>query len=124
MKHGSPLYWGNTLKCYRFYLERAGRKVVEENRVIRTPVLTELPNRQRELQEKMDHLLKMNALPSCGKPTSSSPSVTDQRMRMMETNLDNLMTEDAKLANSPQVVEEPTAAESMARVTDRLDNVI
>ena len=36
------------------------------------PQLThqELPNRQRELEGKLDHLLKMDALPSFGTSTS------------------------------------------------------
>ena len=54
----------------------------------------ELPNRQRELEIKLDKLLQTEDLPSFGASTSSkSPTSLELRINKMELNQENLVSE-------------------------------
>ena len=67
----------------------------------------ELPNRQRELESKLDRLLQRDELPSFGTSASMNlPTNLEMRLNRMELNQDNLIAENAKLQSRIRVMEE------------------
>ena len=85
----------------------------------------ELPNRQRELESKVEKLLRSDDLPSFGKSTSSTfPISLEMRLNKMEVNQDNLLAENKKLQARINVLEESRNPTIIRQITDRLDSVI
>ena len=85
----------------------------------------ELPNKQRELESKMDRLLRSEELPSFGKATTSVlPTNLEMRLNRMELNQGSLMAENEKLQARIGVLEETRNPTTLKQVMDRLDNVI
>ena len=67
----------------------------------------ELPNRQRELEVKMDRLLQTEELPSFGSSTSSKPPTSlELRFNKMEINQASLVSENEKLQARLSMLEE------------------
>ena len=85
----------------------------------------ELPNRQRELEIKMNRLLQTNDLPSFGNDSSSKSSTSlELRFAKMEINHENLVTENKKLQARVVALEESRTPIKVSQIIDRLDNVI
>ena len=85
----------------------------------------ELPNRQRELESKMDPLLRNDELPSFGTSTSMSLSTTlEKRLNRMELNQEILTKENTKLQARIRAIQETRTPTTLKQVTERLDNVI
>ena len=85
----------------------------------------ELPNRQRELETKMNRLLQTDDLPSFGNDLSSkSPISLELRFAEMEINHENLVTENKKLQARVFALEESRTPIKVSQIIDRLDNVI
>ena len=87
----------------------------------------ELPLRQRELETKLNRVLQTTDLPSFGHESSSmSSSFTSLELRLkeMESNHENLMTENKKLQARVFALEESRTAMRVSQVINRLDDVI
>ena len=85
----------------------------------------ELPVRQRELETKLNRLLQTSDLPSFGHDLSSKSSTSlEIRIREMEVNHENLVTENKKLQARVFALEESRTSIRVNHVIDRLDNVI
>ena len=85
----------------------------------------ELPSRQRELESKMEKLLRSDDLPSFGTSTSSTfPTSLEMRLNKMEVNHDNLVAENKKLQACIHVLEESRNPTTIRQIADRLDSVI
>ena len=85
----------------------------------------ELPNRQRELEVKLDKVLQAEELPSFGTSTSSKqPTSLELRLNKMETNQENLVTENKRLQARVSTLEESRNLTTIRQIMDLLDNVI
>ena len=85
----------------------------------------ELPNRQRELEAKLDKLFQTDDLPSFGTSTSSkTPTSLELRLNKMEINQENLVTENKKLQARLSALEESRTLTTIRQIMDRLDSVI
>ena len=85
----------------------------------------ELPNRQRELETKMNRLMQTDDLPSFGTSISSkTPDSLELRLSEMEINQENLVTENTKLQARLTTLEESRTSTTVRQIMDRLDNVI
>ena len=85
----------------------------------------ELPNRQRQLEVKLDKLLQTQELPSFGASTSSkTPTSLELRLNKMEINQENLASENKKLQARLSTLEESRNLTTIRQIMDRLDSVI
>ena len=86
----------------------------------------ELPNRQRELEVKLDKLFQTDELPSFGTSTSSkAPTSLELRLlNKMEINQENLVSENKKLQARLSALEESRNLTTIRQIMDRLDSVI
>ena len=85
----------------------------------------ELPARQRELETKLNRLLQTSDLPSFGHDLSPKLSTSlELKIREMEANHENLVTENKKLQARVFALEESRTSTRVNHVIDRLDNVI
>ena len=85
----------------------------------------ELPNRQQELEGKVDKLLQMKELPSFGTSISSkAPTSLELRLNKMEINQENLVSENKKLQARLNTLEESRNLTTIRQIMDRLDSVI
>ena len=85
----------------------------------------ELPNRQRELEQKMNRLLQTEDLPSFGNVSSSrSPTSLELRLSKMEHNHENLVKENKELQARVVALEDSRTRMKVSQIIDRLDNVI
>ena len=85
----------------------------------------ELPNRQRELEVKVDKLLQTEELPSFGTSTSSKiPTPLELRLNKMEINQENLVSENKRLQARLSTLEESRRVTTIRQIMDRLDSVI
>ena len=85
--------------------------------------IQELPNRQREVETKVNRLMQTEDLPSFGASASSrTPSSLELRLNKMELSHENLITQNKKLQARVTALEEsPT---TVTQIMSRLDNVI
>ena len=87
--------------------------------------IQELPNRQRELETKVNRLMQTDDLPSFGTSTpSKTPSSLELRLNKMEISHENLVTEKKKLQARFTTLEESRTPTTVRQIMDRLDNVI
>ena len=85
----------------------------------------ELPNRQRELETKMNRLMHVEDLPSFGASTSSkTPSSLEERLNKLELSNEKLVTENKKLQARLTTLEESRTPITVRQIMDRLDSVI
>ena len=85
----------------------------------------ELPNRQRELETKMNRLMQVDDLPSFGASTSSkTPNSLELRLNKLEVSNESLITENKKLQARLNALEESRTPTTVRQIMDRLDNVI
>ena len=95
-----------------------------EAQLIQTGV-QELPNRQRELELKVDRLMQTDDLPSFGASTpSKTPTAIEIRLNKMEISHESLVTENKKLQARLIALEESQTPVTLKQIMDRLDNVI
>ena len=87
--------------------------------------IQELPNRQREVETKMNRLMQTEDLPSFGPSASSkTPSSLELRLNKMEISHENLITENKKLQARLTALDESRTPTTVRQIMDRLDNVI
>ena len=85
----------------------------------------ELPNRQQELEVKLDKILQTEDLPSFGVSTSSKQLTSlELRLNKMEINQENLVSENKRLQARLSTLEESRNLTTIRQIMDRLDHVI
>ena len=85
----------------------------------------ELPNRQCELEGKVDKLLQTEELPSFGASISSkAPTSLELQLNKMEINHENLVSENKKLQARLNTLEESRNLTTIRQIMDRLDSVV
>ena len=87
--------------------------------------IQELPNRQREVETKMNRLMQTEDLPSFGTSASSkTPSSLELRLNKMEISHESLITEKKKLQVRVTALQKSRTPTTIRQTMDRLDDVI
>ena len=86
--------------------------------------MQELPNRQRELEAKLDKLFQTDDLPSFGTSTSSkTPTSFELRLNKMEINQETLVAENKTLQARLSALQGSRNLTTIRQIMDRLDSV-